>query len=132
MNTLPLPPLAAQVLNFFWTGVLAAIAHYGALIFLVEIFHIPPTFAALAGYVLGGATSYLLNRRWTFRSSAPHARAASRFMLVAIVGFCLTGLCMHVFVDRFDAPYLPAQVVTTLIVLTWSFLAHRMWTFGAS
>jgi putative flippase GtrA len=27
------------------------------------------------------------------------------------------------------APYLPAQLVTTGIVLVWSFLANKMWTF---
>jgi putative flippase GtrA len=125
-------PLAAQAFNFLWTGMLAAVVHYGTLIFLVERLHTPPTLAALAGYVLGGATSYLLNRRWTFRSNAPHAQAVSKFAVVAFVGFCLTGLCMYVFVDRFKAPYLPAQIVTTLVVLTWSFLAHRKWTFRAS
>ena len=30
------------------------------------------------------------------------------------------------------APYLPAQLVTTGIVLFWSFLANRVWTFGRS
>ncbi len=124
-------PLAAQAFNFLWTGVLAAIVHYGTLIFLVERMHAAATIAALAGYVLGGATSYLLNRRWTFRSNAPHAEALSKFVLVAFVGFCLTGLCMFILVERLKAPYLPAQVVTTLIVLSWSFLAHRKWTFRA-
>jgi putative flippase GtrA len=36
---------------------------------------------------------------------------------------------MHVFTRRLGAPYLPAQVATTAIVLVWSFVAHKLWTF---
>jgi len=87
--------------------------------------------ATLVGYVAGGVVSYLLNRRHTFASDRPHAEAGWRFALVAAVGFCLTWGFMHVFVDRFALPYFPAQLVTTGIVLVWSFVANRFWTFGA-
>jgi putative flippase GtrA len=36
---------------------------------------------------------------------------------------------MALFVRAFGAPYLPAQVATTAIVLVWSFVAHKLWTF---
>jgi putative flippase GtrA len=51
---------------------------------------------------------------------------------VALVGFGLTGVLMHAFTRVLGAPYLPAQVVTTGIVLLWSFAAHRIWTFRAA
>jgi putative flippase GtrA len=47
------------------------------------------------------------------------------------VGFLITGFLMTVFVDRFGAPYLPAQLLTTGIVLFWSFLGNKLWTFSA-
>jgi putative flippase GtrA len=34
-------------------------------------------------------------------------------------------------VDRLGLPYLPAQLVTTGLVMGWSFLAHKLWTFAA-
>ena len=91
-----------------------------------------PVPATLAGYVAGGLVSYALNRRHTYRSRRPHAEAGWRFALVALVGFGLTGGLMHAFTDVLGAPYLPAQVLTTGIVLLWSFAAHRLWTFGAA
>ena len=36
---------------------------------------------------------------------------------------------MHVLTDRLGIAYLAAQVVTTGIVMLWSFLAHKAWTF---
>jgi putative flippase GtrA len=126
----PAMQLLAQVRNFFGVGVAAAIAHYGLLIGLVETHVASVLTATLLGYLLGGLVSYVLNRRHTYRSERPHAEAGWRFVVVAAVGFVLTAIFMHLFVTRLHAPYLPAQFVTTGIVLVWSFIAHRAWTFA--
>lgn len=122
--------LGRQLSTFFGVGVAAAIAHFGLLIGLVELGGASPVPATLAGYVAGGIVSYTLNRRHTYRSDRPHREATWRFAVVASVGFLLTWLVMHLFTITLGAPYLPAQVVTTGIVMLWSFLAHKIWTFA--
>ena len=122
--------LTRQFAAFFGVGVVAAVVHYGLLIGLVEAWRVDPVPAALAGYVAGGVVSYALNRRFTYRSNRPHAEATWRFALVAVVGFFLTWGFMHAFTRWLGLPYLPAQLVTTGVVLFWSFLAHKLWTFG--
>ena len=122
--------LSRQFAAFSGVGVLAAIVHYGVLIALVEGGGWGPVAATLAGYVAGGVLSYALNRRLTYASDRPHAEATWRFALVAFVGFLLTGFLMQAFTGWLGAPYIPAQLVTTGIVLFWSFLAHRIWTFA--
>jgi putative flippase GtrA len=119
-----------QVLAFGGAGVAAAIVHYGTLIGLVETGTAPPVPATLAGYLFGGIVSYALNRRHTYRSDRPHQEAGWRFAVVAGVGFLLTWLLMHLLVDDFEQPYLPAQLLTTALVLVWSFSAHKWWTFA--
>jgi putative flippase GtrA len=121
--------LQQQFLAFGGVGIAAAVVHYGTLVGLVELAGVAPVPATLAGYLLGGLTSYGLNRRFTFHSERSHAAAGWRFAVVAGVGFGLTWLCMALFVQRFGWPYLPAQVLTTGLVLVWSFLANRLWTF---
>jgi putative flippase GtrA len=125
-----LPQLSRQFAVFSGVGVVAAVVHYGLLIGLVEAGGWGPVPATLAGYVAGGVVSYALNRRLTYASDRPHAEATWRFAAVALVGFLLTGLLMHVFTGRLGAPYLPAQLVTTGLVLFWSFVANRAWTFS--
>ncbi len=121
--------LPRQFTAFALVGVLATLLHYAVLIALVELAQWRAVPAALVGYVAGGVVSYILNRRLTFASERPHAQATWRFALVAFVGFCLTYGLMHVFVERLGAPYLPAQVVTTCLVMFVSFAANRSWTF---
>ena len=131
MSHLPSPRnLARQFAAFFGVGIAAAIVHYGVLIALVEGIAAEPVPATLIGYIAGGLVSYALNRRHTYESTRPHREATWRFAVVAFVGFLLTWGFMHAFVEWLDAPYLPAQVVTTGIVMLWSFVAHKAWTFA--
>jgi putative flippase GtrA len=124
--------IGRQFASFFGVGLLAAAVHYGLLITLVETGGVGPVPATLIGYVGGGCVSYILNRRLTYASDRPHAEATWRFAVVTAVGFVLTGLLMQVFTGWLGAPYLPAQLVTTGIVLFWNFLGNRAWTFAPS
>ena len=122
--------LHRQISAFVLVGLLAAVAHYGALIALVELVDWSPVPATLVGYVAGGLVSYGLNRRLTFSSDRPHDEAGWRFALVALFGFGLTFVSMSVLHERWGVQYILAQVLTTGGVLVWSFLANRLWTFA--
>jgi putative flippase GtrA len=131
MNEISAPQrLLRQFIAFFGVGLVAALVHYGVLIWLVEMEGMPVVPATLAGYVLGGFVSYMLNRWVIFGTHRSHAEAGWRFAIVAGVGFFLTGGLMGLIHTRWGLPYLAAQVLTTGIVLVWSFLAHKYWSFG--
>jgi len=122
--------LTRQFTAFFGVGLAAAMVHYGLLIALVEGADIDPVPATLAGYVAGGLLSYWLNRKHTYESDRPHREATWRFALVALVGFLVTWFLMHAFTVWLDGPYLPSQIITTGVVMLWSFMAHKAWTFA--
>lgn len=115
--------------RFSLVGVLAAVGHYGTLVLAVEAGGADSVPAALAGFLVGGTISYSLNRRWTFASDRPHEAAVPRFASVALAGFLLTGISMAVLSDGLGVHYLPAQLLTTGLVMLWTFFANRSWTF---
>jgi putative flippase GtrA len=121
--------LHRQFSAFFLVGLIATAFHYAALIGLRELAHWPVIPAALAGYCLGGLISYVLNRRLTFDSHRPHVEAGWRFATVAAGGFLITWGLMQLFVEHWGAPYLPAQMVATALVMFWTFGVNRLWTF---
>jgi putative flippase GtrA len=123
--------LRRQFSSFVLVGVIATAAHYLVLISLKELAHWDVIPATLSGYCVGGTISYVLNRRHVFDSDRSHAEAGWRFATVAGVGFFLTAGLMYLFVVAWGAPYLSAQVVTTGLVMFWSFAANRYWTFRA-
>lgn len=111
-------------------GGLTAVAHYGVLIGLVELAQVDPVPATLAGFVVGAVVSYVLNRWMTFEATRSHAQATWRFGLIAVGGFGLTWVLMHLFVTRLGLPYLPMQFVTTGFVMVFSFLGHKFFSFA--
>ncbi len=138
MNDKALPPeglaarlkhVARQFIAFFGVGVVAAIVHYGLLVGLVEIFFYDPVSATLAGYVAGGIVSYVLNRIYTYDAERGHLEAGWRFAVVAGIGFGMTWLLMAFFTRWLGWHYFLSQVLTTGIVLVWSFGAHKYWSF---
>jgi len=127
MAPLPRPRQSAA---YGLSGLAAAVAHYGLLIGLVEGAGVTPVPATLAGFAAGAVVSYGLNRWLTFTATRSHAAAGWRFALIALGGFLLTGVLMHLFVTRAGLPYLPMQLVTTLIVMVFSFQGHKLFSFA--
>jgi putative flippase GtrA len=125
-----IPPAQRQMATYAFAGLVTAVAHYALLIGLVELFSVNAVVASLAGFTLGAGVSYTLNRWLTFDATRTHAEATWRFGVIAFGGFVLTGLLMSLFVTRLGLPYFPMQIVTTLLVMIFSFLGHKYWSFA--
>lgn len=124
--------MVRQLASFVGVGVVASAVHYTVLVTLVELGGLDPVPSALCGFTAGGIVSYGLNRRHTFVSDRPHQEAVWRFAAVASIAFLLTYAFMRLFQERVRLPYLLAQVITTGIVMVWTFAANRLWTFAAA
>lgn len=124
--------LLRQFVKFTGVGFVSAIGHYGLLIALVQLAAAPAVPASAAGALLGAWINYSLNYRYTFRSTRQHRDAILRFSAVAAIGLVLNTLFMWVGVELIGAHYLLSQVVTTGLVLLWSFAGNRYWTFRSA
>lgn len=127
----PLVRLAHQFVRYAGVGALATGFHYLTLVAAVELGGVSPVLAAMCGFLVGGSISYGLNRSWTFASDRAHEAAVPRFAIVAFIGFLLTGAFMALLTGPLNLHYLLAQVTTTGLVVIWTFLGHRHWTFRA-
>ena len=127
-----MPALLRQFVKFTGAGFVSAIGHYGLLIALVQIAAVPAVPASAAGALLGAWINYSVNYRYTFRSTRQHRESVLRFAVVAAVGLVLNTLFMWVGVELIGVHYLLSQVVTTGLVLIWSFAGNRYWTFHSA
>ncbi|MBS1198668.1 MAG: GtrA family protein [Proteobacteria bacterium] len=124
-----MPELLRQFIRFAGVGCMSAIGHYGLLILLVQVVHTDAVLASAAGALLGAVINYLLNYHFTFQSSKKHHESIAKFVVVAAVGLGLNTLFMWIMVSLLGLHYLLSQVVTTGLVLIWSFVGNRFWTF---
>lgn len=118
-----------QFVKFLGVGSISAIGHYGVLIGLVSGFGADPVLSSTLGAFVGALINYTLNYRFTFQSSQQHTETLSRFAVIALLGMGLNTFLMWLGVAVLSLHYLLAQILTTLLVIIWSFMGNRLWTF---
>lgn len=123
--------LLEQFISFAGVGAIGTVAHWSVLVFLVQWLSTDPVLASFTGAVVGALTNYVLNYRFTFRSTKRHREAMAKFLTVAGVGLALNSLIMAVCVGA-GIHYLLSQVIATGLVLLWGFAGNRLWTFRES
>lgn len=122
--------MVRSISMFLLIGGLCTGLQYLILVLLVHYNSTDPTLASSIGFVISAVVNYLLNRRMTFQSGAPHRRAAPRFIIVASSGLLLNAVIMLIGTNILNWNYLLVQIVATVIVLFFNYIAHRSWSFS--
>jgi len=122
--------IANRFAKFAGVGAIGTAGHYITLFVLVDVASLDAVIASSAGFLVGGIINYVLNYKFTFRSQQSHSSTAPKFFAIALGGFFLNGAAMSLFVNKFGLYYLLAQVISTGLILVWTFLANHYWTFG--
>jgi putative flippase GtrA len=120
----------AQFLMFAGIGAIGTVGHYTTLIVLVQFWMVDPVVASSFGFVVGAITNYILNYHFTFQSDKRHSEALTKFLIVATIGAGINGFIMYIGVENTDINYLIVQISATGIVLLWSFIVNKLWTFA--
>lgn len=115
--------------RFAIVGACGTAAHYAVLIAGVETLGVASTLATTAGFVVGAAVNYTLNRLITFRSGARHATAIPKYLLVTAFGAVANAAIVWTLSEGLRWHYFVAQLVATGVVLCWNFVGNRYWTF---
>lgn len=110
-------------------GATGTLAHYIALILLVEIFQINPVIATFSGATLGALINYLLNYYLVFRSEKRHKAAIIKFFSIALLGILLSTGIVHITVSYKQEWYLGGQITATVLYLVLGFWINKRYTF---
>jgi putative flippase GtrA len=115
-------------LRFALVGLAGAAVYYALLWSMVELGGVPALLASSLAFALVVAENYLLHRRWTFDSRAPHRQAFPRFVLMALCGAAVNAAAMAACLTL-GWHYLLAQALALLLVVacnvagTWMILS---------
>lgn len=117
-----------QFLTYAMVGAVGTLAQYAVLVVSVSMHWLTPIIASVIGAMVGGTINYILNARITFRATA-HSSALNKFAITALLGVAVNGLMMTILVDVFLQHYFFAQIVSTIIVLVFTYVINVSWTF---
>lgn len=126
-------PLAigAQWLRFALVGVSNTVL-YAAAYLLLDRVGIHYVLASSVAFALGVLNSYVLNRRWTFRSQGRRAPELARFLCAQLLGVVASLSLLAALVEVVRLHPLVAQVVAFPVASLLTFALSREWAFAAT
>jgi putative flippase GtrA len=126
------PPLMVSLRRAQVASLVATLADFASLIFLVEIGHVWYVAATATGAFSGSVVNFILGRRWSFMAEhdAVH-RQAIRYIAVSAVSLVLNSLGVYLLTDRLGMHYAMSKIVTAVLVgILINFPLHRRFVFG--
>ena len=89
--------------------------------------------AVVVGAASGGATNFLVNRQWTFASTASIFSEAWKYIMVWSGSMFLNVGLVWFFTELLLVKYYLSKGITVLLVaLFWNYPLHRFWVFVKS
>jgi putative flippase GtrA len=120
-----------QFIKFAVVGVINSAIQYLVFLFLYSVTGTQYLLASIIGYVAGMINSYVLNRRWTFRSRNQRLLAElSRFVAVNLIALGVNvGLLFLLVSTRAMAPQWAQGLAIAASTLV-NFVLNKVWTFA--
>ncbi len=125
-------PVTRQLVKFGLTGFLNTTIDWVIFFSLTSWlawFDARPLVANAVAFAGGFTNSFLINRRWTFRStSSRRTQQLSKFFIVAFVGLGISELIVGIVLPLSGSKVL-SKSLAVATVLGWNFLGAKFWAF---
>lgn len=114
------------------TSVASTVVDYSVMIACVELGHVRPVPATVAGALAGAVTNFTVNRTFTYRATdAAVAGHAWRFALVSATSLGLNAAGEALFNGVLGLQYLLARIITSVVVSNaWNYPMLRFFVFS--
>lgn len=100
------------------------------LFLLVEYAQLHVLPATALAFMVAVIVNFNLHKYWTFKDKSHDLkRQFTSFFVISIMNFVLTLLFMYLFVDVIHIYYMLSKLITATIVLIFSYIMNRLWTF---
>jgi len=114
---------------YIGAGGVSTASHYAVTIAGVEIVHVEPLVASIAGFAVGASVKYWLNYSVAFRSNARHTLAVGRYAVTLALMMGANAAIFAALQGGLGLHYLVAQVLTTILLIPPGYVIHRHWVF---
>lgn len=86
--------------------------------------------AKATSFVVSALSSYVMNRKWTFRSVNKNVRAEGiKFMTVAAGGLVINSFVFYLVTSRSHFRDIFGLLIATAVATLWNFFLNKIWTF---
>lgn len=101
----------------------------GLLYGLVEIFKVHYLIAVTFTWFSATIANYLLNKIWSFKSSASYFFSSLKYVILLGVNYVFTIFMMYILVEIFLFYYVYAKIAIVAAIACWNFFIYKHFIF---
>lgn len=119
------------LLKFGVVGISGTVVDFGVTWLLKEISGARKYLSNSIGFTLAAASNFVLNRIWTFDSTAPDLMIQFlKFFIISALGLVLNNLSVYIFSEyKFKLNFYLSKGIATFLVFFWNFFMNYFFTF---
>ena len=120
-----------QLFRYFFVAAGAFVMDYGFYFLLSYIFGVQYLIAAIAGFIAGTSTNYLISKYMVFQGE-PQSRSVEVFLvfLISGIGLLWLELGLYLLTAIYGMHYLLSKLVMTAVVFLWNFFARKFFMYS--
>jgi putative flippase GtrA len=121
--------MIAKLFRFGLAGGLSTLFYGVCAWCFVYLISLPPVVASIIGYLLAIPVSFILQRKFAFRSLGNARAELPRFLLVQATNLVASTATMHAVVNLFHANPTIGVLITMIVIPLLSFITMHFWVF---
>ncbi len=120
-----------KMVKFGLVGLSGVFVDYFVTFSMKEIFLINKYIANTSGFITAASTNYLLNRRWTFKSTNPAiVKEYLKFFGISLAGLLLNNFIIWLLTDyALSIHFYLSKFIAILVVFIWNFFMNHYFNF---
>lgn len=126
------PPSLIRMVRYGLAGVINTIIGLSAIFSFKFFLGAGDIVANLAGYLIGFASSYAINSRWTFQYSGSMLAGISKYLLVIVIAYFANLLTVLVSIRLFDINSYLAHVIGIIPYTVIGYVGGQYFAFSAA
>lgn len=119
-----------QFLRYIVLGNISNFLDFTCLYVLTEFAGFHYTISNVISFIIGVSLNYIINIKWIFKRGN-HAIHTEFILIAAIssIGLFLSIIIIYILVEYINIHYMPAKVISAIIIMFWNFYSRKKWVF---
>lgn len=118
-----------QLIKFSLVGLLNTLITLSTIFILINVLNLNYIISNIIGYVLGFTNSFILNKKWTFKSKGSAKIEIILFFILFIICYLLQLISLILLKELIKVSVEKAQLIAMIIYTTINFLGSKYFVY---
>ena len=122
----------AEFLRFVTVGILNTVINYSTFSFFLLLLKLNYIASGALGFMAGGVSGFILNRKWTFKSDISYKSGITKYFAIQVFCLGLHNLTQFIVTNIFGVPEIFSQFAGIFVTTFTNFFLIKKFIFKKS